>query len=62
MNCCTRIALAVVCACVLVNDARASTIDFNGYLNDPTNTNVVGSDLGAPLFADNYSIANDVAL
>jgi len=41
--------------------ARATTI-LSGYLNDQANGALVGSDLGAAQFADDYGIANNVAL
>ena len=42
--------------------ARAGTFTLSGSLNDPTNTALVGSDLGAPLFDNDNDIANNVAL
>jgi hypothetical protein len=35
---------------------------FSGYLNDTANGALAGSDLGAPSFADDFAIANNVAL
>jgi hypothetical protein len=42
--------------------AEAGTITFSGYVDDAANTNLVGADLGTPLFADDFEIANNVAL
>lgn len=42
--------------------ANATPITISGYFNDAANTALIGSDLGAPSFIDDYSIANNVAL
>ena len=42
--------------------AQADTFTFSGFLNDPGNTALVGSDLAAPLFDNDNDIANNVAL
>ena len=41
---------------------RAGAVPFSGFLNDPLNPALVGSDLGPALFADDFDIANNVAL
>jgi hypothetical protein len=41
---------------------EVQAITLSGYLNNPANTALVGSDLGAPLFGDDFEIANNVAL
>lgn len=53
-----------VFACVSVSGgwAEAGTITFNGYVNDAANANLVGADLGTPLFGNDFDIANNVAL
>lgn len=35
---------------------------FNGFLNDPGNTTLVGSDMGTAQFVDDLAVANNVAL
>jgi hypothetical protein len=45
---------------LLASIARATTL--SGYLDDPGNANLIGSDLGTPLFTDDFEIANNVAL
>ena len=47
--------------CLLIN-AEAQAITFNGYLNNPGNTALIGSDVGAPHFGNDFEIANNVAL
>ncbi|MDR3371997.1 DVUA0089 family protein [Rhodoferax sp.] len=47
---------------VSISAVHAGTVSFSGYLNDPANTALVGSDLGMAQFADDYAIANNVAL
>ena len=42
--------------------AQGGTFTFSGFLNDPGNTALVGSDLAAPLFDNDNDIANNVAL
>jgi hypothetical protein len=46
----------------LINAVEAQSITFGGFLNNPGNTALVGSDLGAPLFGNDFEIANNVAL
>jgi hypothetical protein len=46
----------------LFGTATGSADVFSGYLNDPANGALVGSDLGAPSFADDFANANNVAL
>lgn len=53
--------LAAVCAVGHAPVISAATI-YSGFLDDPANTALVGSDLGAPLFGDDFEIANNVAV
>lgn len=53
---------AVVCAAVMAAPASAAVLSFSGFLNDPGNTALVGSDMGAAQFVDDFTIANNVAL
>ncbi|HEY2381328.1 MAG TPA: DVUA0089 family protein [Terriglobia bacterium] len=55
------IILALGCALLFAEYCSADTI-LNGYVNDPSNANLVGSDLGAALFGSDYDIADNVAL
>jgi len=57
-----EVLLAVIATVVLSGVAQAAPITWTGYLNDPTNTALVGSDLGAPSFANDDEIVNNVAL
>ncbi len=45
-----------------MGSSHAQRLVFSGRLDDPANAALVGSDLGAPLFADARAIANNVAL
>jgi hypothetical protein len=45
-----------------VHVAEAQSITLSGNLNNPANTALVGSDMGAPFFGDDFEIANNVAL
>ena len=49
-----------VAFCLCGMHAGASTL--SGFLNDPANTALRASDLSAPLFGDDFEIANNVAL
>lgn len=53
------VVLALAAAC---GSALAGTVTFSGKLGDPTNPNVVASDLGAAQFSDDQAKANNVAL
>jgi len=57
-----RIALLTVLLALTAGVAHADTITFSGYFDDAGNAALVGSDLGAPLFGDDWDIANNVAL
>jgi hypothetical protein len=46
----------------LLGAGTASADVFSGFLNDPANGALVGSALSAPSFADDFAIANNVAL
>ena len=53
----------VLISFVLIAGAvEAQCVTFKGFLNNPSNTALVGSDFGPPLFADDFEIANNVAL
>lgn len=54
--------LAVTMAALASGPAQAADVVLSGYLDDPGNTALVWSDLGAPLFGDDWEIANNVAL
>jgi hypothetical protein len=56
-----RLLLIFVFSC-LINNAEAQSVTLSGNLNNSGNTALVASDLGAPLFGDDFEIANNVAL
>jgi hypothetical protein len=56
----TRTAAVALCTTAALTAAHADT--FSGRLNDPGNAALRGSDLGAPNFANDAAIANNVAL
>lgn len=53
---------AMACGLVLSAGSASAATTFSGFVNDPTNTALVHSDLTAALFGDDYDIANNVAL
>jgi len=55
----TCLALALLC---VTPQAFAVNYSFSGHLDDSGNAALVGSDLGAPQFATDWTIANNVAL
>ncbi len=57
-----KVLIILVCLVLLSGTANAGTVTFSGYLDDSSNTSLVGSDLGTALFGDDYGIANNVAL
>jgi hypothetical protein len=58
-----RVLVTVLLGLVLTGHAlEARALTVSGYLNDSGNSALVGSDLGSPLFADDFEIANNVAL
>lgn len=58
-----RVLIIFVCFGFMAGAAHAGTATFSGYFNDDTsNPALVGSDLLAPLFGDDWEIANNVAL
>ncbi len=57
-----KIVLLLMTAALISGAAQAGTTTLSGFVNDPANTALVGSDLGSPLFGDDYDIANNVAL
>ncbi len=61
-TCVLRAALVLACVGLLSGTAGAATFTFSGYLNDPGNASLIGPDLGAPQFGDDWAIANNVAL
>jgi hypothetical protein len=54
--------LLLLVAFFLLSSAAFADATFSGFLNDPTNTALKGSDLGAPLFDNDNDIANNVAI
>lgn len=57
-----RLAKATACALLALAAATSSATTFAGRLDDPANAALVGSDLGAARFTDDFAIANNVAL
>ena len=57
-----RIALFTVLLALTAGVAHADTIMFSGYFNDAGNAALLGSDLGPPLFGDDWEVANNVAV
>ncbi len=57
-----QVAMVGALLLALSASAQAAPITFSGYLNDPSNPSLVGSDFATPLFDDDWSIANNVAL
>jgi PEP-CTERM motif len=59
----TRV-LVALCVCVLAGavSAQAAVITFSGFLDDPSNPYLLGSDLGPALFGSDFDIANNVAI
>jgi hypothetical protein len=57
-----RIALVTVLLALVAGAAHADTITFSGYFNDAGNGALRWSDLGPPLFADDWEVANNVAI
>ena len=51
-----------LCLFTSIGSAWAGVLTFSGNLSDPANAALVASDLSAPSFADDYAIANNVAL
>jgi hypothetical protein len=58
----TRIGVLAVLLALTSIGARADTITFSGNFDDAANAALRWSDLGAPRFADDNEIANNVAL
>jgi hypothetical protein len=56
-----RLLLILLSLC-LISNVEAQSVTLSGYLNNSGNTALVGSDLGSPLFADDFEIANNVAI
>ncbi len=57
-----RILLSVALLLLTSGVAHGNTIAHHGFLNDPLNAALKYSDLGAPQFVDDGSIANNVAI
>jgi hypothetical protein len=57
-------ALATVLLCLFLTApvVEAQALTLSGYLNNPGNPALVGSDLGTPLFSNDFEIANNVAV
>lgn len=57
---------SIIIVLLTVGTANASSsvsyVAFNGYFNDAGNPYLIGSDLGAALFGDDWDIANNIAL
>ncbi len=53
---------AWLCVTLIIGTVEAQSATFSGYFNNAGNTALVGSDLGPPLFANDFEIANNVAL
>jgi PEP-CTERM motif len=58
----TRTIRVLVGALLALAALAASAQTFSGRFDDPLNTALVGSDLGAPSFVDEFAVANNVAL
>lgn len=61
MRAIARSSVPVVLLFVALGSQAQSQV-FSGRLDDPANTALVGSDLGAPSFIDERAVANNVAL
>jgi hypothetical protein len=59
-----RLTIAATCACLLAGPADAASLTFSGFLNDPGNGALRGSDVmpSPPSFTDDWEIANNVAV
>jgi len=57
-----RFIVALLCTAGSFVGAAAGAQTFVGRLDDPANAALVASDMGAPSFADEFTIANNVAL
>jgi hypothetical protein len=57
-----RLTQMLLMAGLAAHGAISHAAVYSGFLNDPGNTALVYSDLGPPLFGDDFEIANNVAL
>jgi hypothetical protein len=57
-----RIVTMLVCLVLATGTSQAATTTYSGFVNNQSNAALIGSDLGAALFADDGEIANNVAL
>jgi len=59
-----RFLIPVTCALLVASAADATSLTFSGFLDDPANGALRGSDPAPspPLFADDFDIANNVAV
>ena len=58
----SRIGLLAMLLALTPGIAHADTITCSGFLNDPGNGALFGSDLGSPLFGDDWEVALNVAI
>lgn len=58
----TKISILAALLVLISGVARADTLSFVGFFNDSGNSALVGSDLGPALFANDWDVANNVAL
>jgi hypothetical protein len=57
-----RLMMVLLCLGLVTGSAQATITTYSGFVNDPANAALVGSDLGPALFGDDNEIANNVAL
>jgi hypothetical protein len=57
-----RLLVNLLCLGLIAGVAEVQAITLSGYLNNPGNAALTASDLGPPLFGDDFEIANNVAL
>ena len=58
----SRIGLLAMLLALTPGIAHADTVTFSGFFNDPGNGALVWSDLGSPLFGDDWEVAQNVAI
>lgn len=57
-----RLMMVLFCLGLATGSAQATITTYSGYVNDPANAALVGSDLGLAQFVTDNDIANNVAL
>jgi hypothetical protein len=57
-----RFLIILLCVGMIAGTVDAQSATFSGFLNNPGNAALMGSDLGPPLFGNDFEIANNVAL